>query len=342
MNINQKLWAFARFVCFILGPVTFLFFLTKGMRPEVFITLLAPLVGAASLTCLGRGSWKEGLLTVMIFLIGAVVGAGYLLWHIPSRDDMPFREYMTLRVGQYLDRLVREVHGENFTLVTTRLGALELQMIILVLLVALALCVLFLKREKEHPYSWEVCGLIPTVVFFAMQLIAADDFFQVWGSLQCLSLSSQALVTLWINPKGGQAVCMDSFEFWGFGLFLHVLHYFGRVDFAGVVDLSPLFREDVRKYLSIISLSVIDTILVFPAAHFAECLTRVIVAGMKGIAALRRGDRVAALKEGAYFLKALIMLAAACYVILKVFPLVLQSSIFLRALKRLLRVLRKR
>jgi hypothetical protein len=66
------------------------------------------------------------------------------------------------------------------------------------------------------------------------------------------------------------------------------------------------------------------------------------VVGIKGIAALRRGDKVAALKESAHFLKALIMLVAASYVILKVFPLVVQSSIFLRALKRLLKVLRKK
>jgi hypothetical protein len=54
------------------------------------------------------------------------------------------------------------------------------------------------------------------MVFFAMQLIAADDFLQVWLSLQCLSVSSQALVMLWINPKGEQAVCVDSFEFWAY------------------------------------------------------------------------------------------------------------------------------
>jgi hypothetical protein len=272
----------------------------------------------------------------------AGIRAGYLLWRIPSRDDMPYREYTTLRVGQYLDTLVREVHGDKVTLVTTRLGALEIEMMILVVLVALAFCILFFKREKEHPYSWEVCGLIPTVVFFSMQLIAADDFLQIWLSLQGLNVSSQALIMLWLNPKGGRAVCLDSFEFWGLGLFFMVYLYFERLDFAGVVDLSPLFRGDFRKYLSLVDLAVIDVILIFPAGQFLECITRVMVVGIKGIAALRRGDKVAALKESAHFLKALIMLVAASYVILKVFPLVVQSSIFLRALKRLLKVLRKK
>jgi hypothetical protein len=327
--------------CFV-APVCFFMSSTSGMRLEVFTTLLAPLVGAAILTCLGRDRWKAGLLAVISSLVVAGIGAGYLLWRIPSRDDMPFREYTTLKVGQFLDTLVREVHGDKVALWTTRLGALEIEIIILVVLVALACCFLFLKREKEHPYSWEVCGLIPTVVFFALQLIAADDFFQIWLSLQCLNLSSQALAMLWINPKGGQAVCLDSFEFWGLGLFLHVLIYFGRVDFAGVTDLSPLFRGDFRKYMSLVDLAVIDVILIFPAGHFLECLTRVMVAVIKGIAALHRGDKVAALKESAYFLKSLLMLVAASYVIVKVFPLVMQSSMFLRVLKYLLRVKKKK
>jgi hypothetical protein len=65
-----------------------LFFLFVHLRNEargVYYSL-GPLVGAASLTCLGRGRWKAGLLTVIASLVLAGIGAGYL--YDASRQGM--------------------------------------------------------------------------------------------------------------------------------------------------------------------------------------------------------------------------------------------------------------
>lgn len=302
---------------------------------SLFGGVLLPILGAGISLTIGRVLPSEARVIGFISLFASTVILIYLFTSVPSRGDMPFREFCIYEYGQHLSRLHICLSGQDFRILTLRFGTREVLPALFVSLSLLtAWLILALEEEKRRPDVQAILDVLPAIAGLGSLLFGVDDLIQVWIVLQVLTwVINYAGIRYFGVPEAPNGFSfghiIGQIEVWSLGTALIAIASFKSSDLAWIIDSCAVQTNTGLQPLGLLmGLSGADFLFLPGILLGIQSVLRCGLAVRRGIAASRRGDREEMARACVAFIIAAVQGLGALVLIRKVTPVLRHVTLF--------------